>query len=64
MAWAESPTITSWAWPRCEDLLKHRVGVLGFVEEQEVGVDLRFGQGPHLQVVVVLEAHHTFLMIP
>ncbi|GHH42065.1 hypothetical protein GCM10018775_26210 [Streptomyces umbrinus] len=46
-----------------EDPLKDGIGVLGFVKEEEVGPDLRFGQGPHLQVVVVIEAHHTFLGI-
>lgn len=46
-----------------EDLLDHRVGVLRFVQEQVVGMDLRLGQGPHFQVVVVLEADHAFVGI-
>lgn len=39
-----------------EDLLQDRVGVLCFVEEEEVGFDSWPGQSPHLQVVVVFEA--------
>jgi hypothetical protein len=44
-----------------EDLFQDRVGVLCFVEEEKVGVDPWFGQGPHLQVVVMLETDHTLL---
>lgn len=39
-----------------EDLFQDGVGVLGLVQEQEVGADARLGQGQHLQVVVVFEA--------
>lgn len=39
-----------------EDLLDDGVGVLGLVEEQEVGFDLRTREGPDFQVVVVIEA--------
>ncbi len=39
-----------------EDLFDDGVGVLGFVQQQEVGVDTRPGQGPDLQIVVVVEA--------
>jgi hypothetical protein len=31
-----------------EDVFDDRVGVLSFVEEEEVGVDLGLGQGPDL----------------
>ncbi|GAA4014368.1 hypothetical protein GCM10022384_68020 [Streptomyces marokkonensis] len=36
-------------------------GVLGLVQEQEVGVDLRLGEGPDLEVVVVAEADGAFV---
>ena len=39
-----------------EDLFDDGVGVLCFVEEEIVGVDLRLGEGPDFQVVVVVEA--------
>jgi len=42
-----------------EDFLQDRVGVLGLVEEEEVGVDDRLFQRPHLQVVVVFEPDHS-----
>ncbi len=38
-----------------EDLLYDGVGVLGFVEEEEVRRDVRFGQRPDLEVVVMVE---------
>lgn len=39
-----------------EDLLDDGVGVLGLVQQQEVGVEARLGEGPDFQVVVVVEA--------
>lgn len=39
-----------------EDLFDDGVGVLGFVEEEEVRGDSRFGQCPDLEVVVMVEA--------
>ena len=39
-----------------EDLFDDGVGVLGLVQQQEVGVDPGLGEGPHFQVVVVVEA--------
>jgi hypothetical protein len=39
-----------------EDLFDDGVGVLGFVQQQEVGVEFRLGEGPDLEVVVVVEA--------
>lgn len=39
-----------------DDVLEDRVGVLGFVQQQEAGLEDGLGQGPHLEVVVVLEA--------
>jgi hypothetical protein len=44
-----------------EDVFEDGVGVLGFVEEEEVCLDLRPGQGPHFQVVIMLEADHSAL---
>lgn len=38
-----------------EDLFDDGVGVLGFVQEQEIGVDPGLGEGPDFQVVVVFE---------
>jgi hypothetical protein len=40
-----------------EDLLDDGVGALGLVQEEEAGIDTRLGQGPHLEVAVVVEAH-------
>jgi hypothetical protein len=39
-----------------DDLFDDGVGVLGLVQEQEVGFDARTGEGPDLEVVVVVEA--------
>jgi hypothetical protein len=55
--------MTSWAWARWAAKTFFRTGLVswGLVEEEEVGFESRFGQGPHLQVVVVFEADHTLL---
>lgn len=42
-----------------EDLFDDGVGVLSFVEEEEVRRDSRFGQCPDLEVVVMVEADGT-----
>ena len=42
-----------------EDVFDDGVGVLGLVQQQEVGVDPGLGEGPHFQVVVVVEAERT-----
>jgi hypothetical protein len=46
-----------------EDLFNNWVGVLGLVEQQEVRFDPGLGQGPDLQVVVVVEADDAFLRV-
>ncbi len=56
--------MTGWASALSqEDPFDDGIGVLGLVQEQEVGFDLRLSEGPNLEVVIVVEAHRAVIEV-